>query len=187
MQIYFLHICINEWCACCSPGEWRSAAGQRRVSSYSHLGFWHTKCAGKNWRYYPQIMSDKVTQIVRVKMEGNAAEVAANTAKRIGTSRHRATRPRPSCMTAGPETRPRFFCINNYSKYDLRWCALLVRGRPGPAELQTKVREDFTITEKASTKASSWLKAPINAFNFKTLLVLRHHDCEIFAYQHLKL
>ena len=60
-----------------------------------------------------------------------------------------------------------------------------MRGRPGPAELQTKVREDFTITEKARTKASSWLKAPMNAFNFKTLL--RHSDCEIFANLSLKL
>ena len=27
-------------------------------------------------------------------------------------------------------------------------------------ELQTKVREDFTITEEAPTKAFSWFKAP---------------------------
>ena len=31
------------------------------------------------------------------------------------------------------------------------------------------VREDFTITEKATTKALSWLKAPNSAFTFKTL------------------
>ena len=41
-------------------------------------------------------------------------------------------------------------------------------------ELQTKVREDFTITEKARsekahTRAFSWLNAPISAFKFKTL------------------
>ena len=40
-------------------------------------------------------------------------------------------------------------------------------------ELQTKVREDFTITEKAPTRAFSWLKAPTSAFTFKTLL--RHY------------
>ena len=39
-------------------------------------------------------------------------------------------------------------------------------------ELQTKVREDFTITEKAPTRAFSWFKAPTSAFTFKT--VLRH-------------
>ena len=44
-----------------------------------------------------------------------------------------------------------------------------------PLELQTKVREDFTITEKASTRAYSWLKAPLStsALSFKTLL--RHY------------
>ena len=38
-------------------------------------------------------------------------------------------------------------------------------------ELQTKVSEDFTITEKASihTGALSWFKAPTSAFTFKTL------------------
>ena len=37
------------------------------------------------------------------------------------------------------------------------------RPREGrPLELQTKVREDFTITEKAPTMTfSSWLKAPV--------------------------
>ena len=33
--------------------------------------------------------------------------------------------------------------------------------------------EDFTITEKAPTRAFSWLKAPTSAFTFKTLL--RHY------------
>ena len=40
-------------------------------------------------------------------------------------------------------------------------------------ELQTEVHEDFTITEKAPTRAFSWLKAPTSAFTFKTLL--RHY------------
>ena len=35
-------------------------------------------------------------------------------------------------------------------------------------ELQTKVQEDFTITEKAPTRAFSWLKVPTIAFTFKT-------------------
>ena len=39
------------------------------------------------------------------------------------------------------------------------------------ASNNTKVREDFTtITENARTRAFSWLKAPISAFIFKTLL-----------------
>ena len=36
-------------------------------------------------------------------------------------------------------------------------------------ELQTNLREYFTITEKAPTRAFSWLKVPTNAFTFKTL------------------
>ena len=39
-------------------------------------------------------------------------------------------------------------------------------------ELQTKVREDFTITEKApssTSRAFSWLKVPASVFIFKTL------------------
>ena len=36
-----------------------------------------------------------------------------------------------------------------------------------------KIPEDFTITEKAPTRAFSWLKAPTSAFTFKTLL--RHY------------
>ena len=40
-------------------------------------------------------------------------------------------------------------------------------------ELQTKLREDFTIMEKAPTRAFSWLKVPTSAFTFKTLL--RHY------------
>ena len=42
-------------------------------------------------------------------------------------------------------------------------------------ELQMKVREDFTITEKDPTRALSWLKAPKRAFTFKTLL---RHDAK---------
>ena len=37
----------------------------------------------------------------------------------------------------------------------------------------TKVREGFTITEKAPSRAFSWLKVPSSAFTFKTLL--RHY------------
>ena len=36
-------------------------------------------------------------------------------------------------------------------------------------ELQTKVREYFTITEEAPSRAFSWLKAPTLAFTVKTL------------------
>ena len=38
-------------------------------------------------------------------------------------------------------------------------------------ELQTKVREDFTIAENALTRAFSWLKAPTYAVTFKTLFI----------------
>ena len=34
--------------------------------------------------------------------------------------------------------------------------------------LETKVREDFTITEETPTETYSWLKAPTGAFTFKT-------------------
>ena len=36
-------------------------------------------------------------------------------------------------------------------------------------ELQTKFRKVFTITEKAPTRALTWLKPPTSAFTFKTL------------------
>ena len=38
-------------------------------------------------------------------------------------------------------------------------------------ELKTKIREDFTITEKVptTTRAFSWLKAATTTFTFKTL------------------
>ena len=38
-----------------------------------------------------------------------------------------------------------------------------------PNEGYPKVLKDFTITEKAPTRAFSWLKAPTSAFTFKTL------------------
>ena len=38
------------------------------------------------------------------------------------------------------------------------------------AGAQTKVRKDFTITEKAPTRAFSWLKVANTTFTFKTLL-----------------
>ena len=41
-----------------------------------------------------------------------------------------------------------------------------------PEELQT-IHRLFTITEKAPTRAFSWLKEPTSAFTFKTLL--RHY------------
>ena len=45
-----------------------------------------------------------------------------------------------------------------------------------PLELQTKDGEDLTITEKAPTRAFSWLKVATTAFTFKTLLrQLRHY------------
>ena len=37
-------------------------------------------------------------------------------------------------------------------------------------ELETNLREDFTIMEKTPTRAFSWLKAPTGVFSFKTLL-----------------
>ena len=56
----------------------------------------------------------------------------------------------------------------------------IVQGKQGPGdrgeytiELETKVLEDVKITEKAPTRAFSWLKAPTKAFTFKTLL--RHY------------
>ena len=41
---------------------------------------------------------------------------------------------------------------------------------PIQVELQTNLREDFTITEKVPTRAFSWLKAPTSAFTLKTIL-----------------
>ena len=40
-------------------------------------------------------------------------------------------------------------------------------------ELETNLREDFAITEKAPTRVFSWLKALTNASTFKT--ILRNH------------
>ena len=36
-------------------------------------------------------------------------------------------------------------------------------------ELETKVNEIFTITEKAPARSSSWLKVPTSVLTFKTL------------------
>ena len=49
-----------------------------------------------------------------------------------------------------------------------------------PLELQTKVREDFTITKKATPRAFSWLKVPTNAFTFKTLS--RHYAKQVLTH-----
>ena len=45
-------------------------------------------------------------------------------------------------------------------------------------EFQTKVRENFTITEKTPTRAFSfsWLKLPASAFTFKTLYLACYTD-----------
>ena len=40
-------------------------------------------------------------------------------------------------------------------------------------ELESKVREVFTITERAPPRASSWFKEVTTAFTFKNLL--KHH------------
>ena len=50
---------------------------------------------------------------------------------------------------------------------DQRGVSLGARWR---VELQTRVREDFTIMEKAPIRAFSWLKAATTVFTFKTLL-----------------
>ena len=42
-----------------------------------------------------------------------------------------------------------------------------------PDEGYPKVSEDFTIMEKAPTRAFSWLKVPTSTLTFKTLL--RHY------------
>ena len=47
--------------------------------------------------------------------------------------------------------------------------------------LKTKVREYFTITEKAPTRAFSWLKAPTSAFTFKMLCLLRVKSSQTFV------
>ena len=50
-------------------------------------------------------------------------------------------------------------------------------------ELETKIREDFTITEKAPTRAFSWLKALTYAFTLKTLLRHYAEQYRIYAKQ----
>ena len=44
---------------------------------------------------------------------------------------------------------------------------------PSPSHSGALQQQSFTITEKAPTRAFSWLKAPTSAFAFKTLL--RHY------------
>ena len=48
-------------------------------------------------------------------------------------------------------------------------------------ELQTMVREDFTITENALTKAFSWLKVPTSAATFKTLFL--HYAKQVLSHK----
>ena len=48
------------------------------------------------------------------------------------------------------------------------------------SELQTGVREDFTITEKAPNLAFFWLKVPSSNFTFKKLL--RHYAKQVFTH-----
>ena len=47
---------------------------------------------------------------------------------------------------------------------------------PSGVELQTKIREDFTITERTLLGARdfSWLKTPSSSFTFETTTVSRH-------------
>ena len=45
----------------------------------------------------------------------------------------------------------------------------LGQGGINPAPAGLREPEDFTITEKAPTRAFSWLKAPTSAFKLKTL------------------
>ena len=47
-------------------------------------------------------------------------------------------------------------------------------------KLQTNLREDFTITKKAPTRAFSGLKVPTNASTFKTLF--RHYAIQVLTH-----
>ena len=74
-------------------------------------------------------------------------------------------------------------CLTHYTYYRSRLQADLSGGshlrssaehvchaRPGTRHLTARAgNEDFTITEKASTRAFSWLKAPTSAFTFKSI------------------
>ena len=51
--------------------------------------------------------------------------------------------------------------------------AAVLRTRTSAANRSIGSTTDCTITEKAPTRAFSWLKVPTSAFTFKTLL--RHH------------
>ena len=57
---------------------------------------------------------------------------------------------------------------------DCSWGAAIIGCRIRlPLVLCSAPQSVFTITEKAPTRAFSWLKAPTSAFTFKTLL--RHY------------
>ena len=49
----------------------------------------------------------------------------------------------------------------------------LTRGDTEPSDSKSSIRR-FVVTEKAPTRAFSWLKAATTAFTFKTLL--RHYS-----------
>ena len=72
-----------------------------------------------------------------------------------------------------PGTEPRSCSINlDPSQFPQRCAALQLkwehcRQLPPSSELKTKVREDFTITEKAPIRAFSLLKASTSGFTLK--------------------
>ena len=53
-------------------------------------------------------------------------------------------------------------------------------GGGGGLELKANFRKVFTITEKAPTRAFSWLKGPINTFTFKNLW--RHYAKQVLTH-----
>ena len=67
------------------------------------------------------------------------------------------------------------YCLRSRSRYsntsvrDLSVCTMSWRVTATQNRISTKVHENFTITEKAPTRAFSWLKAPTNTFTLKTL------------------
>ena len=85
----------------------------------------------------------------------------------------------PSCWGSSGHTQFPECAPHLYSGWNLKieWTRQTVV-QPSPAALTNRasnegypeVREDFTITEKAPTRAYSWLKAATTAFTFKTLL-----------------
>ena len=75
-------------------------------------------------------------------------------------------------------------CVMSLSRLHQRGISSAAQRGPGPGrgnihntikllQLETKVREDFTITAKAPTMAFTQLKLPTSAFTFGTLL--RHY------------